>query len=831
MKVARARIFVGVALLFGAAGGVGHLSAGAQTVRTTPPAVAAERAGRPAQSAAQPSQSASGTTPAVAAPSTFKPVVDRYCVSCHNDRLKSGGLTLQNRDFAHVPKDAQVWEQVVRKLSTGSMPPRGSARPEQATTDRFVTSLTRTLDRAAALNPNPGRPTVHRLNRAEYANAVRDILELNVDVATLLPPDELSSGFDNIADALGVSPALIERYLSAADRIAALAVGDREIVAGSETFVTRGDSHQLDHVEGLPIGTRGGLLIKKALPLDATYMISAKLYQTNNAFTRGLSSPHDLEFTVDGVRVFVNTVGTPEDFANLMANPAFSDVLDRRLTVRVPIKAGAHEIGVTFARKSAARNVSVFKPLQAPVDTVDSDGAPRIDSVTLSGPFDATGPGDTASRRRIFSCRPTSANDERACATKIATTVARRAFRGNASPEDIARLMSAYDQGRGKSGGFDSGVQMLVRRILSDPAFLLRIERDPSNVAVGNTYRVSDVDLASRLSFFLWSSIPDDTLLQLAANKMLHEPQVFAAQVRRMLADPKADALVSNFAGQWLQLRNLQRVTPDLMEFPNFDDGLRQGFRQETEMFFGTLLRENHPVTDLLTADFTFVNERLARHYGMPGVSGSYFRRVPVADDARRGLLGQGSMLLVTSHPARTSPVKRGKWILENLMGAPPPPPPPNVPPLAETKNADKPMTMKERMAEHRANPVCANCHRLMDPIGLALENYDAIGAARVRDQGVKIDATTQLADGTAVNGVVELRQALLRRPEILVRTFTDNLLTYALGRALGPEDMPVVRGIMRRTAAQHYRMEDIVYAVATSTPFQMRMKAALADE
>ena len=779
-----------------------------------------------------PKAAAGGQTPAGAAgPATYQPVVQKYCVTCHNDQLKTGGLTLQGRDMGAVPQSAEIWEKVVRKLTNGQMPPLGAPRPDTATVAGLTTSLTTELDRAAALHPNPGHPMIHRLNRAEYANAVRDVLHVDIDVASLLPADELSSGFDNIADALGVSPLLIERYLVAADRVSAVAVGDREIVAGSDTFVPRGDSAQLDHVEGLPLGTRGGLLIPRTLPLDATYVISAKLYQTNNGFTRGLAAPHELEFSVDGVRVFLNTVGGPEDFANLMANPAFADTLDKRLTVRVPIKAGVHAIGVTFVQKTAARNVSVFKPLTAPVDTVDSDGAPKIESVTITGPFDTTGPGDTASRRAIFTCQPTKTTDARACATTITTALARRAFRAPVAKEDVARLMTYYDQGSQKAGGFESGVQMVVRRILADPAFLFRLERDPANVLAGTPYKVSDLDLASRLSFFLWSSIPDDTLLQAATERKLHDPAVFAAQVKRMLADPKADALVSNFAGQWLQLRNLQRVAPDLMEFPDFDDGLRQGFRQETEMFIGSLLRENRSVLDVLTADYTFVNERLARHYGIPGVTGTYFRRVAVANEARRGLLGQGSLLLVTSHPARTSPVKRGKWILENLMGAPPPPPPPNVPPLVETKDADRPMTMKERMEEHRRNPICANCHRLMDPIGLALENFDAIGSYRVRDHGVKIDASTQLADGATVNGVVELRQALLRRPEIIVRTFTENLLTYALGRALAPEDMATVRGIMRDTAAQHYRMEDIVQGIVTSTPFQMRIKSAAAGE
>ena len=760
------------------------------------------------------------------APSAHNGMVERYCVTCHNDRLQTAGLSLQGRDLARIIEDKAVWERVARKVRTGAMPPSGAPRPDEVTLNGFVVSIESALDRAAAANPNPGRPLVHRLNRVEYANAVRDLLALDIDPAALLPPDELSSGFDNIADALGVSSTLLERYLAAADRISALAVGDMSLPPSGDSWGTRGDSHQTDHVEGLPLGTRGGLLVTKHFPLDAEYVFSAKLYRTNNSLTRGLAAPHDLEFTVDGQRVFFHTVGGAEDWASLLANPSYADAVDARLRVRVAVKAGTHAIGVTFVEKSAARGVTVLKPLRSPVDTVDSDGIPRIDSVHVAGPFNPTSAGETASRARIFTCRPASTADERRCAASIVSAIARRAYRRPVTATDVEQHMAFFDMGRSRRNSFDAGIQLALRRILVEPAFLFRVERDPDNVRANAAYRVSDLELASRLSFFLWSSIPDEELLRVAANRQLRNPAVYAAQVRRMLADGRAEALVTNFAGQWLQLRNLQRSTPDLMSYPEFDDGLRQGFRRETELLFTSLLRENRSVLELLTADYTFVNERLARHYGIPGVTGSRFRRVAVANEARRGLLGHGSMLLVTSHPNRTSPVKRGKWILENLMGSPPPPPPANVPPLDETKDPARPLTMKERMEEHRRNPTCANCHRLMDPIGLAMENFDGVGAWRDRDSGVRIDAGTQLADGTSVNGVVALRQALLRRPEVFVRTLTENLLTYALGRALWADDMPTVRAIMRNTAAQQYRFQDLVEAIVTSAPFQMRLKA-----
>jgi hypothetical protein len=513
----------------------------------------------------------------------------------------------------------------------------------------------------------------------------------------------------------------------------------------------------------------------------------------------------------------------------LLSNPASADEFDARLQTRVKIAAGSHVLGVTFVEKTGARNMSLYRPLLGNTDAVDSDGVPRIDTVAVTGPFNPTGPGDTASRRRIFVCRPERAADEPACARTIVSTLARRAFRRPVEAPEIATLMTFYEQGR-RGGSFDSGIQRAVRRILADPAFLFRAEREPANAVAGRVYRVADLDLASRLSFFLWSSIPDDELMNVAAAGRLSDPAVFEQQVRRMLADPKSEALVSNFAGQWLQLRNLERVSPNPMEFPNFDDDLRQAFRRETELFFDSIIREDRSVLDLLRADYTFVNGRLARHYGIPGINGSQFRRIAVTDDARRGLLGQGSILTLTSHPNRTSPVKRGKWILENLMGAPPPPPPPNVPVLKEAAELPRPRTMKERMAEHRANPTCANCHKLMDPLGLAMENFDGIGAWRARDAGTGIDVASQLADGTNVNGVVGLRESLLKRPEVFVGTMTENLMIYALGRELTAADMPAVRAVMHAAAPDAYRFSSLIFGIVNSTPFQMRTAASLKE-
>ena len=645
-------------------------------------------------------------------------------------------------------------------------------------------------------------------------------------MASLLPPDDSSYGFDNIADILGSSPVLLESYVNAATEISAIAVGTADAAtASSATYTAPSDTTQIDHVEGLPLGTRGGLLIHHTFPLDGEYLFKIRLWRNNSSSIRGLFQPHDVEITIDGERVFLNTIGTPEDYVALITNPGDAEArIDPRLQVRVPVKAGPHNVGVSFVFKSDAPNETLLRPLLASHDPISIDGVPRIDSLLIGGPFKPTGPGDTPSRRRIFACRPSASVTEAACSRRIITTLARRAYRRPVTAADVQPLVEFYDRGR-KSGDFDAGIGLAIRRMLIDPAFLFRAEIDPAGLAPGAVARLSSVDLASRLSFFLWSSIPDDRLLAAGIDGTLNDPAVLERQVRRMLLDPKATALGANFAGQWLFLRNLQQSRPDTQEFPDFDDSLRQGFRQETEMLFQNIQRDDRSVMELLTADYTFVNERLARHYGIPGVYGSQFRRVAVTDEARKGLLGHGSILTVTSMPNRTSPVRRGKWILENLLGSPPPPPPPNVPPLKDQGASDKPKTMREQMEEHRANPVCANCHRLMDPLGFAMENFNGVGAWRTKDGPTPIDASSQLADGTKVNGVVTLRQALTRRPERFVGTMTEKLMTYALGRGLVASDMPAVRQIVTSAAPNNYRFSSIVLGIVNSVPFKMRMK------
>ena len=764
----------------------------------------------------------------------FRPVLDRYCVTCHNQRVKTAGLALDTMDLSNVAPSAEAWEKVVRKLRSGTMPPADRPRPDAATYDALASALETALDRAEAAHPDPGGPLLHRLNRAEYANAIRDLLALDVDAAALLPPDDATSGFDNIADVLGVSPALMERYLSAADQVSALAVGDPAIGPSAHTYHVRADASQSDHVDGLPLGTRGGLLVRPTLPLDGEYVIRVKLLQTNLGSIRGLEYPQQLEIAVDGARVHLVPMGGPADFAILPENATeIAEAIDARMTVRVPAKAGPRDIAITFLQKTPAQGgyrTQAF--LRSNVDSTDHTGVPHIESVTITGPFGATASGDTPSRRRIFVCRPGSQEDSRvdetACATRIISTLARRAYRRPVTAADMTRLMALYQAGR-QERSFEGGVEFALRGMLASAKFVFRAERDPSHLPPGTVYRISDLELASRLSFFLWSSIPDDELLDLASQGRLADPSVLEQQVRRMLADAKSEALVTNFAGQWLYLRNLKSTAPDQHEFPDFDDNLRQAFQRETELFFGSVMREDRNVVDLLTADYTFVNERLARHYGIPRVYGSQFRRVTVADEARKGLLGKGSILLVTSHASRTSPVVRGKWILDNLLGTPPPPPPPNVPALDEQPNPSRPQSVRERLEDHRANPACAGCHKLMDPLGFALENFDAVGAWRTDDAGAPIDASGQLSDGTKVDGVVTLRQAIVKHPEMFVGTLTEKLLTYALGRGLSYHDNSVVRAIVRDAAAHQYRFSSLILGVVRSAPFQLRAKTSAA--
>jgi hypothetical protein len=754
-------------------------------------------------------------------------VLQRYCFTCHNSSARAAGLSLDTIDVDRVGANAAVWEKVVRKLRGRAMPPLGQARPDEATYRAITAALEADLDRAARLAPNPGRPLLHRLNRTEYANAIRDVLALDIgDVTSLLPADDSSFGFDNVADVLGVSPVLIERYLSAASRISALAVGDLDVTPGAETYRARQDRSQDRHIEGLPLGTVGGLLVHRTFPVDGEYLLSTTLLRSHTNSSRGLHVANRLEISIDGERVFVTTVGGDRDLDAWLAEPVTaSDAIDARLKVRVPIKAGPHDVGVAFVEPPPVADTRPLQSfLRSSADPFDSSGAPHIATLTVTGPYNATGPGETPSRRRIFVCRvPDQHMRLASCPKEIIATVARRAYRQPVSDADVESLMAFYRAGA-SAGGFEAGIERALQRILMSPRFMFRAEREPESVPSGTPYRISDLELASRLSFFLWSSVPDDELIEVASRGGLSDPRVLQRQVARMLADARADALALTFAGQWLQLRNLQNMIPDSVAFPDFDDTLREAFGREAELFFASIMRDDRSVLELLSANYTFVNERLAKHYGIANVYGSQFRRVTLDDEARRGLLGKGAVLLVTSHADRTSPVLRGKWILENILGVPPPPPPPNVPALGEDDKAH-PRTMREQMEVHRRNPACANCHRLMDPMGLAMENFDVVGSWRSRDAGQPIDASGQLLDGSKIDGVVTLREALLRRPDTVVSSLTEKLLTYALGRGLEAYDMPAVRAIVRATAEREYRFSSLVLGIVNSVPFQMRTK------
>ncbi len=761
----------------------------------------------------------------------LKPVVDRYCVSCHNSRLKTAGLALDGIDFSRVSGHAEVLEKAVRKLRGGMMPPQGAAQPDPATRDALLQGLIAVLDRAEAAMPDPGRTLLHRFNRAEYANAIRDLLALDVDSTSLLPPDDSSYGFDNIADILGVSPLLMERYISAAESISALAVGDVTQPRSAVLYRVKNDLPQGEHVEGLPEGTRGGTAIRHTFPLDGDYIIKVKLWRTSVGFTRGLQQQHELEVNLDGSRVLLAPVGGRNDYELSVLNAAAIDAqLDARLRTRIRVTAGPHDLNATFLAIAGGvlTGPESLSPTLFAVDPLYIHGVPGVESVQIEGPYNPSAAQDTPSRRAIFSCRPTGASDEAACARTILSRLARRAYRRPVTDSDIQPLLTMYRTGRSGAGpgaGFEQGIQVAVQGILTSPHFLFRTVQDPAAAAPGTPYRISDLELASRLSFFLWSSIPDETLLDLATRGRLKQPAVLEGEVRRLLADPRSEALVNNFGGQWLHLRNLAAFVPDRTDFPEFDDLLRQAMRRETELFLSSIVRENRSTLDLLRANHTFVNERLARHYRIPGVYGSEFRRVTLSNPARFGLLGQASILAVTSYPNRTSPVVRGRFILENVLGVPPPPPPPEV--SNNLPNESKPRTMRERMAVHRRNPTCASCHRVMDPLGNALENFDAVGAWRMRDGDNAIDPADTLADGTRVDGPVALRNALLARPDQFVGTVAEKLLTYGLGRGLAHHDMPAVRTIVRNAAISDYRFTDLILGVVSSAPFQMNVTAA----
>ncbi|HEY4364031.1 MAG TPA: DUF1592 domain-containing protein [Bryobacteraceae bacterium] len=757
-----------------------------------------------------------------------KATLDKYCATCHSNELRTADLSLQDLDLAKTPEAAATWEKAIRKLRVGAMPPQGAPR-DKAAIDGLATYLETSLDRAAAANPNPGRATMHRLNRAEYANAVRDLLSLNIDATALLPPDDESSGFDNIADVLKVSPSLMERYLSASWNISREAVGDSRIVATTATYRVRPDLSQDEHIEGLPLGTRGGIVTQHTFPLDGEYVIKLRMWRNTFDLMRGMEDSHEIEVNLDGVRIASVIVGGRPDFMKMGENPgAFGADLDQKLTAHVTVKAGVHTVSADTVLRSHSFKDDVIKPfLRTTVDGLDITGDPSVDRVTIEGPFHPTGVSETPARHRIFVCKPANASDELPCARKILSGLARTAFRRPVSDTDLETLLSFYQRRRNQKGDFDAGIESALQFILASPEFLFRMETDPAGVAPGANYRVDDLALASRLSFFLWSSIPDEQLLTLATQKKLHEPAVIDQQIKRMLADPKSDALISNFAEQWLFLRNLKSSSPNLDAYPDFDDNLRQAMKQETELFFGSIMREDRNVMDLLTADYTFLNERLARHYGIPGVYGSQFRRVHLDDENRRGLLGQGSVLTVTSYPARTSPVQRGKWILTNILGVPPTPPPPNVPDLKENAEGAKVLSVRERMEMHRADSVCAGCHKVMDPVGFALENFDGVGHWRTKDDGATIDPSGTLFDGSKIDGPVALRKMLASRPDVFVGVMTEKLMTYALGRGLEPYDMPSVRKIVADSKTRGYKFSSLVSGVISSPAFQMRKATA----
>jgi len=742
--------------------------------------------------------------------------VDEYCLSCHDEDNKKGGLALDTIAAHELVQHPDVWEKVVRKLRARQMPPVGKDRPDDPTYDTVVRYLETSLDRAAAAHPNPGRTaTIRRLTRTEYRNAVRDLLALDVDVNALLPADDSSYGFDNVTVG-DLSPTLLDRYVSAAEKISHLALGRPSKSPGGETIRVPPDLTQEGQLEGLPIGTRGGAVLPYTFPLDGEYEIQIRLTRDRDEHVEGLTDTHEVELLLDKARLQVFTVKPPQ--GELLHATA-----DQHLRIRVPVQAGPHMVGVAFLKKPSLLQETARQPYQAHFNSYRHPRIqPAVYSVSIVGPYDAKTSGDTPSRRRIFVSPPAAAADEDRSAKLILASLMQRAYRRPVTDADLQGPLALYRKARA-DGDFDAGIEMALSAVLVSPHFLFRIEQDPAGAAPNTVYRVSDLDLASRLSFFLWSSIPDDELLNAAIAGRLHEPVVLERQVRRMLADARSEALITNFASQWLHLRNLESITPDMRLFPDFDDNLRKAFLSETELFFESILREDRSVLDLLRANYTFVNERLAKHYGMPHVYGTRFRRVTLDEGTERGgLLRQGSILTVTSYATRPSPVVRGKWILDNLMGVPPPPPLPDVPALKDN-TVDGNLSVRKRLAEHRSNAVCASCHNLMDPLGLSLEKFDAVGRRRDVEAGIPIDAAGGLPDGSRFADVEGLENALLRRPELFVGTVAEKLMIYASGRGLEYYDAPAIRTIVRDARTKNFRLSSIILGVVQSQPFQMR--------
>jgi hypothetical protein len=778
-------------------------------------------------------------------------MVNQYCAGCHDSEMKKGGLDLDSIRLEDATLHPEVWEKVVRKLRARQMPPMEKPRPEESAYEKIVARLSERLDSAAAEHPNPGRTeTFRRLNRTEYQNVIRDLLALEIDASELLPKDDATHGFDNVAVG-NLSPTLLDRYITAAQKISRLAVGAPRRSPGGDTFRIRADLTQEERVEGLPVGTRGGALIPYTFPQDGEYEIHIRLARDRNEEIEGLHEPHELELLLDRKRVKLFTVTPPQGHKNY-------DIVDANLKVRFPVTAGPHQLGVTFLKNPSALLETKRQPYQAHFNLHRHPRiGPAIYQVSINGPYEPKGPGDTPSRRRIFGIETENPltrsrdrgttlspsdgerdgvrgdaetefgkqrrpDEEDAYAERILSTLIRRAYRRPVTDVDLQKPMEFYRKARTEEG-FEAGIETALSAVLASPEFLFRVEQDPTGVAPHTAYRLRDLELASRISFFLWSSIPDDELLDTAVRGELHKPRVLEKQVRRMLADDRSRNLVNNFAEQWLYLGNLDLLTPDLRLFPDFDDNLRQAFRKETELFFESVLREDRSVLDLLKANYTYLNERLAKHYGIPNVYGSRFRRVSLEKDSERGgLLRQGSVLIVTSYATRTSPVIRGKWILENFLGTPPPPPLPNVPALKDN-TVSATLSVRERLAEHRSNSTCASCHNLMDPVGFSLENFDAVGRWRTVEEGQPIDVSGGLPDGSKFTGVSGLEQGLLHRPEVFVGTLTEKLLTFALGRGVEYYDAPAIRKIMRQAKADDFRFTSIILGIVNSTPFTMR--------
>jgi hypothetical protein len=759
-----------------------------------------------------PAQNSSTATAANA----HRDTLQLYCVGCHSGPTPFAGLSLEPLDFAKLEENGEIWEKMIRKLRDRQMPPAGMPKPDDATMQALIKYVETGRDRLSETNPNPGRTTLHRLNRTEYANVIRDLLALEIDVNDLLPADDIGYGFDNIGDVLSVSPFLMERYLATAAKIARTAVGDPSMPVNYQTYVVPHALKQIDRLsENTPVGSRGGTTVRHRFPVDGEYEISVGLARNRNDDWLGMGKERKLDVRLDDQRVAMFTIA-----ANVQAAVVGRGTApDAHLKIRVPVKAGTRELVATFLKDTVIQEGIIDRER----DDVSRTYFEGVGTVTVTGPYDIQGPGATPTRDKIFTCRPTGASDEQACAEKILSNLARRAYRRPIAADDMPQLLALYRQGA-QNGGFEAGVKLALQKILVSPEFLFRAEFDPPGAAPGSVHKVSDIELASRVSFFLWSSMPDDELLAVAESGRLSDKAVLQGQVKRMLADPKVKELAKNFAGQWLFVRNIARIAPDQTSFPNFDENLRQAFEQEMELLLDSQVREDRPIADLLNVDYTYTNERLAQHYGIKGIYGPEFRRITLTDPNRHGLLGKAAVLTVTSYPNRTAPTIRGKWVLQQVLGTPPPPPPPNVPSLKDDQTT-KNLTMRQRMELHRSNPTCAACHRMMDPLGFALENFDGLGQWRetVGYGTDKIDSSGALPDGTTFDGPAGLRNVLMTKKDMFVETFTEQFLTYALGRGVEQYDHPVLRKITREAASDNHRWSSIILGIVNSTPFQMR--------